>query len=96
MAQPGEEFHYSDLGFMLAGMAVARRFGRPLPDAMQALIRDRLGLTSLRYQTLGAMVEAIGMPREKLCTYCISRVLFSSKMGEENRAVMIILQRIEC
>ena len=33
-------------------------------------IRDRLGLTSLQYQTLGAMVEAIGLPREKLCTYC--------------------------
>jgi amidophosphoribosyltransferase len=33
-------------------------------------IRDRLGLTSLRYQTLGAMVEAIGLPRDQLCTYC--------------------------
>lgn len=33
-------------------------------------IRERLGLTSLRYQTLGAMVEAIGLPRDKLCTYC--------------------------
>jgi amidophosphoribosyltransferase len=33
-------------------------------------IRDRLGLTTLRYQTLGNMVEAIGLPREKLCTYC--------------------------
>ncbi len=29
VARPGEEFHYSDLGFMLLGMAVARRFGRP-------------------------------------------------------------------
>jgi amidophosphoribosyltransferase len=33
-------------------------------------IRTRLGLTSLRYQTLDDMVEAIGLPREKLCTYC--------------------------
>ena len=33
-------------------------------------IRKRLGLTSLRYQTLGDMVEAIGLPRDKLCTYC--------------------------
>jgi CubicO group peptidase (beta-lactamase class C family) len=50
VARPGEEFHYSDLGFMLAGMAVARRFGQPLPDAMQALIRDRLGLDSVTYR----------------------------------------------
>jgi amidophosphoribosyltransferase len=40
--------------------------------AMIEGIRKRLGLTSLRYQTLGAMVEAIGMPRDKLCTYCWS------------------------
>ena len=38
--------------------------------AMVEAIRKRLGLTTLRYQTLNAMVEAIGMPREKLCTYC--------------------------
>jgi amidophosphoribosyltransferase len=40
--------------------------------AMIEGIRKRLGLTSLRYQTLGAMVEAIGLPRDKLCTYCWS------------------------
>ena len=33
-------------------------------------IRKRLGLTSLRYQRLDALVEAIGLPKEKLCTYC--------------------------
>ena len=38
--------------------------------AMVEGIRKRLGLTTLRYQTLGNMVEAIGLPREKLCTYC--------------------------
>jgi amidophosphoribosyltransferase len=38
--------------------------------AMVESIRKRLGLTSLRYQTLGAMIEAIGLPRDKLCTYC--------------------------
>jgi amidophosphoribosyltransferase len=38
--------------------------------AMVERIRERLGLTSLRYQTLAAMVEAIGLPREKLCTFC--------------------------
>ncbi len=54
VARPGEEFHYSDLGFMLLGAAVARRFGRPLPEAMQALIRDRLGLDSLTYAPVAA------------------------------------------
>ena len=33
-------------------------------------IRVRLGLTSLKYQTLEDMIDAIGLPREKLCTYC--------------------------
>ena len=33
-------------------------------------IRERLGLTSLQYQSLDDMVDAIGLPREKLCTYC--------------------------
>jgi amidophosphoribosyltransferase len=37
---------------------------------MLDVIRDHLGLTSLRYQQLPDMVEAIGLPREKLCTYC--------------------------
>jgi CubicO group peptidase (beta-lactamase class C family) len=49
VARPGEESHYSDLGFMLVGMAVSRCFGRALPEAMQVLIRDRLGLESLTY-----------------------------------------------
>ena len=38
--------------------------------AMVERIRERLGLTSLRYQKLGNLVEAIGLPKEKLCTYC--------------------------
>ncbi len=33
-------------------------------------IRRRLGLTSLSYQRLDDLVEAIGIPKEKLCTYC--------------------------
>jgi amidophosphoribosyltransferase len=33
-------------------------------------IRQRLGLTTLKYQTLDDMIGAIGLPREKLCTYC--------------------------
>ncbi|MEA2027204.1 MAG: serine hydrolase domain-containing protein, partial [Chloroflexota bacterium] len=54
VARPGEEFHYSDLGFMLLGEAVSRINGAPLDLAMQTLIRDRLGLDSLTYTPLRA------------------------------------------
>jgi amidophosphoribosyltransferase len=33
-------------------------------------VRERLGLTSLQYQRLDDLVEAIGLPKEKLCTFC--------------------------
>lgn len=33
-------------------------------------IAHDLGVTTLRYQTVEDMVEAIGLPREKLCLYC--------------------------
>ena len=33
-------------------------------------IRNRLKLTSLQYQKLDDMVDAIGLPKKKLCTYC--------------------------
>ncbi len=38
--------------------------------AMVDRIRRRLSLTSLRYQELDDLVEAIGLPKEKLCTFC--------------------------
>jgi amidophosphoribosyltransferase len=33
-------------------------------------IRKELGVTTLKYQKIDDMVEAIGLPREKLCLYC--------------------------
>lgn len=33
-------------------------------------IREDIEVTTLRYQTIDDMVEAIGMPRERLCLYC--------------------------
>jgi amidophosphoribosyltransferase len=33
------------------------------------IARD-LNMTSLKYLTLDQMVEAIGLPREKLCVHC--------------------------
>lgn len=40
---------------------------------MRRRICERLRLTSLRYQRLEDMVEAIGLPRERLCTFCWNR-----------------------
>ena len=33
-------------------------------------IRDRFGLTSLKFNTIQDLVNAIGLPKEKLCTHC--------------------------
>ncbi len=38
--------------------------------AMVERIRHRLGLTTLQYQQLDDLVQAIGLPKERLCTYC--------------------------
>ena len=37
---------------------------------MVEVIRARIGLTTLAYQQLNDMIEAIGLAREKLCTFC--------------------------
>jgi len=55
------------------GAADLAEYANPRTDKYAAMvegIRKRLGLTSLRYQTLGAMIEAIGLPRDRVCTYC--------------------------
>ena len=38
--------------------------------AMVEWIRENLGLTTLQYQRLDAMIAAIGLPRDRVCTYC--------------------------
>ncbi len=38
--------------------------------AMVEKIRARLGLTTLQYQQLDDLIEAIGLPKDKICTYC--------------------------
>jgi len=38
--------------------------------AMVEKIRERLNLTTLKYQRLPDMVEAIGLSKDRLCTYC--------------------------
>ncbi len=44
----------------------------PAYAAMIERIRERLGLTSLQYQRLDDLVGAIGLPPERVCTYCWS------------------------
>lgn len=45
-------------------------YGTPEYHAMVDCIRKRLNLKTLRYQLIGDLVDAIGLPKEKLCTYC--------------------------
>lgn len=44
--------------------------GTPEYEAMVDQVRQELNLTTLKYQHLDAMIEAIGLPAEKICTYC--------------------------
>ena len=37
---------------------------------MVEYIREKLNLTSLKFQTVDDLVAAIGLPRDRLCTYC--------------------------
>ncbi len=49
------------------------QYARPESDKYPAMIdriEKRLRLTTLQYQRLGDLVSAIGLPKEKLCTYC--------------------------
>ena len=39
-------------------------------DAMVEQIRKELDLTSLKFQKLSDLVDAIGLPKKKLCTHC--------------------------
>jgi len=48
-------------------------YADPFSDKCHAMVRkigDKMGVTSLKYQRLDDMIRAIGMPKEKLCTYC--------------------------
>ena len=41
-----------------------------LAKMMVDRIRRRLGLTSLAFQHLDDMIRAIGLPKDRICTYC--------------------------
>lgn len=44
--------------------------GTPEYNKMVETIRERLGLTSLKFNTIEALVEAIDLPKCKVCTHC--------------------------
>jgi amidophosphoribosyltransferase len=44
--------------------------GSPAYNQMVEEMRKSMHLTTLRFQSLDKLVAAIGIPREKLCTYC--------------------------
>ena len=53
--------------------ATPEEYADPDSDKHQAMvngIRKRLKLTTLQYQRLDDLVDAIGLPKKKLCTYC--------------------------
>lgn len=55
------------------GEAQLQEYADPCSDKhaeMVERIRRSLQLSTLKYQALPDMVEAIGLPKEKLCTYC--------------------------
>ncbi len=53
-----------------ADMAEYSDSNNPKYQAMVEQIRKNLDLTTLKFQKLDDLVEAIGLPKEKLCTHC--------------------------
>lgn len=52
--------------------------GSPEYEAMVEKIRERFGLTSLKFNTIETLVESIGLPKCKICTHCFDG---SSRFG---------------
>lgn len=44
--------------------------GTPRYERMVEEIRKSLGLTTLKYQSIEDLVKAIGLPKERICTFC--------------------------
>lgn len=45
-------------------------YGSEKYNAMVEIIRRNLNLTSLKFQSLDDLIAAIGLPKERVCTYC--------------------------
>lgn len=44
--------------------------GTPEYEKMVSIIAERFGLTTLKFNTLETLIEAIGLPKCKVCTHC--------------------------
>lgn len=44
--------------------------------AMVEKIREKLGLTSLKFNSIETIIEAIGLPKDKVCTHCFDGTSF--------------------
>ncbi|WP_300852652.1 amidophosphoribosyltransferase [uncultured Bacteroides sp.] len=44
--------------------------GSPEYETLVSIIAERFGLTSLKFNTLETLIEAIGLPKCKVCTHC--------------------------
>lgn len=53
---PGQERHYSDLGFLTLGRVLAAAAGAPLPAAVRQLVTDPLGVQRLGFGPVGGDV----------------------------------------
>jgi amidophosphoribosyltransferase len=45
-------------------------YGSPKYEAMVEEIRKELNLTSLKFQKLESLISSMGLPKDKVCTYC--------------------------
>jgi amidophosphoribosyltransferase len=57
-------------GESVRGLSEYSQNGTEKYKAMEERIRRRLNLTTLKYQRLEDLIEAISLPKEKVCTYC--------------------------
>ena len=46
------------------------RTGSPEYNTLVEKIRERFGLTSLKFNPIETLVASIGLPKEKICTHC--------------------------
>ncbi len=44
--------------------------GTPEYERMVTEIARRLGLSTLKFSTIEALVESIGLPKDQICTHC--------------------------
>ena len=61
------------LAFSTAGDAHLDEYTDASTERGQCMLKricEKLGFASLGYQSLDGLLEAIGLPREKVCTYC--------------------------